>query len=332
MHKTTNKVLFFFSLFLLFNLFSLPAFANNPPDSGHSNLSVSNQAPADGQSTINVTVTLQDGSGNPLSGDNVSFSDPNNSSAVLNPSSTTLNSSGQASFTITSTNAETDNISVDDTSSNITLDNLGQVTFTSVETPTPASCTDGAPGSTPQLTSAVANGSSQITLTFTNSTNPVTNYLLAYGLSSGQYIYGNPNVGGQGTTSYTVNSLAKGTTYYFAVKAVNGCTPGSFSNEVSANTTGGVVASTPAPTEATSDITPTDTPTDTPSPTPSKEKPKTSASSPSSFAGLSATKKVLVFILAFTFLGLVGFGYRQYLKDRKRTRRNTKKDQPENPF
>ena len=117
-------------------------------------------------------------------------------------------------------------------------------------TPTPLSCADGAPGSAPQLTSATSKGPNQITLTWTTATDPVSYYLVSYGIASGQYIYGNPNVGGQGTSSYIVTHLAKGTTYYFVVRAGNGCTPGSFSNELSATTTGGVTAS-PSPPIAT---------------------------------------------------------------------------------
>ena len=60
------------------------------------------------------------------------------------------------------------------------------------------------------------------------------------------YIYGNPNIGSQGTTSYTVGSLSSGKKYYFVVKAINGCTPGSFSNEVS-TIAGESVVNTPTP-------------------------------------------------------------------------------------
>lgn len=59
---------------------------------------------------------------------------------------------------------------------------------------------------------------------------PVTHYLLAYGLSNGDYIYGNPDVGN--ITSFTVRGLSGGATYFFAVRGVNDCAPGSYSNEV----------------------------------------------------------------------------------------------------
>lgn len=106
-------------------------------------------------------------------------------------------------------------------------------------------CNDTAPGSAPSITSATA-GTNSVTLTWTQATNPVTYYLVAYGTSSGNYSYGNPNVGGSGTTSYTISNLSGGVTYFFVVRAGNGCKPGSFSGEVSV-TPGGGAASGIAP-------------------------------------------------------------------------------------
>lgn len=327
---SVRKGIVIFSGFVLFYIgfLATPVLANNPPDSGHSSLSASGQAQADGQSTISVSITLQDSSGNALSSDNVSFSSPNDSTIVFNPTSATLDSSGQTTFTVTSTNVGTDNISVTDTSSNTPLNNLGQVTFTTVLSPTPTptvpgTCNDSAPGSTPQLSSANANGASQITLTWTDATDPVSYYLIGYGTSSGQYIYGNPNVGGQGTTSYTVNNLASGTTYYFAIKAVNGCTPGSYSNEVLGTTTGGVIASTPVPTQgAVSDTSSdtsnqTDTPTDTPSNTPA---PSHIVSAASAKPQMSTKSLVIYSVGGILLIGCAGgFIFIKYRMKKKMT-------------
>lgn len=102
-------------------------------------------------------------------------------------------------------------------------------------------CNDTAPAGAPTLTSAVA-GTNSVTLTWTEGAGPLTYYLIAYGTSSGSYSYGNPNIGGTGTTSYTVSNLSGGTTYYLVVRAGNGCKPGPFSGEVGVTPAGGATA------------------------------------------------------------------------------------------
>jgi hypothetical protein len=106
-------------------------------------------------------------------------------------------------------------------------------------------CNDTKPGSAPVLLSAVA-GANSVTLTWAKATDPVSYYLMTFGTSSGAQTYGNPNIGGSDTISYTVTGLSGGATYYFKVRAGNGCTPGDFSNELSARPTGGFIAGVPA--------------------------------------------------------------------------------------
>ncbi|OGK31464.1 hypothetical protein A3F29_02605 [Candidatus Roizmanbacteria bacterium RIFCSPHIGHO2_12_FULL_33_9] len=106
-----------------------------------------------------------------------------------------------------------------------------------VSTPT---CSDTKPGSAPSGLSAVG-GLNSVTLTWNKANDPVSYYLVTYGLSSGSQAYGNPNVGDSSTTSYTVSNLSGGITYYFKVRAGNGCAPGDFSGEVSVTPSGGFV-------------------------------------------------------------------------------------------
>src|SRR3989344_688576 len=94
-------------------------------------------------------------------------------------------------------------------------------------------CTDPKPNSAPILISAKA-GEDSVSLLWTEALDPVTYYLVAYGLSKENLEYGNPNIGPRGTTSYTVGGLAKGVKYYFRVRAVNGCKPGKLSNTLTA--------------------------------------------------------------------------------------------------
>lgn len=99
-------------------------------------------------------------------------------------------------------------------------------------------CNDTAPGSAPAITN-VTTGNNSVTLTWTKAADPVSYYLIAYGTTPGNYQFGNPNVGN--VTTYTINGLSGGQTYYFAVRAVNGCKPGPFSNEVSNIVPGGIL-------------------------------------------------------------------------------------------
>jgi uncharacterized repeat protein (TIGR01451 family) len=85
----------------------------------------------------------------------------------------------------------------------------------------------------PILQSTTAISSSQVKLIWTP-VDRASYYLVAYGLESGKYIYGSPNVGN--VTSYVVGSLTPGLTYYFVVTAVaDGNCPaaGPYSNELS---------------------------------------------------------------------------------------------------
>jgi hypothetical protein len=99
-------------------------------------------------------------------------------------------------------------------------------------------CGDTKPGSAPRLVSATATGANEITLTWTKASDPVTYYLVAYGTKSGEQLYGNPNIGGSNTTSYTVKGLSGGKKYFFKVRAGNNCMPGDYSNELSATVYG----------------------------------------------------------------------------------------------
>jgi len=108
--------------------------------------------------------------------------------------------------------------------------------------PSAPTCNDQKPGNAPVLLSAVSNSANSITLNWAGANDPVSYYLVTFGTQPGQQLYGNPNVGGNGTTSYTINSLPGGRTYYFKVRGGNGCMPGDYSNEVSGVVTGGFIA------------------------------------------------------------------------------------------
>ncbi len=107
-------------------------------------------------------------------------------------------------------------------------------------------CNDTTPGGAPTLISAIG-GVNSVTLTWSKASDPVTYYLVAYGVSPNDQTYGNPNIGGKNTTSYTVGGLsAGGTTYCFVVRAGNGCQTGPFSTPL-CTTPGGVTVAGIAP-------------------------------------------------------------------------------------
>lgn len=264
------------------------------------------QIPADGSSTANITFTLKDGGGTPVQGDVINLSASNDGTANFPKNNQTTDSNGNASFTMTSTTAGTDweNINITDpnnTSNNTTFSNFFSITFYSVA--------NGCPNvpAAPALISAVSNSDNTATLTWVDSANPVKNYLISYGTFSGKYIYGNPNVGGQGTTSYTVGSLVSGKTYYFVVAASNVCGASGFSNEMSV-TVGPTPAPTIEPTEAPLAMT-IDTLSDTPTDMPAEV---VDTSTPASAVqnGSSAIKNIAIALLAsgVVILGAVLIG------------------------
>ena len=305
------KVRCFFGLitgFLIFSALFTPTavLAGNPPDQGKSTIS-GTSAPADGLTSSTVTIVLRDAGGNTLSGNDSVTITSSNSSTSFNPSSVTLDGSGTFYTQMKTSFVGSVPVTVTDNSTSNTQI-TGYVAFYQPGTapPAPGACTDPAPGSTVQLTSAESAGAHSITLTWTVASNPVTYYLLSYGLSSGKYIYGVPNIGGQGTTSFTVGGLNTATKYYFVIRAGNGCTPGNYSNELSAVAG---AAPTPIPTsvdtsiDTTSqfDLQPTDTPSDTPTSTPSPE--VTVAPTLSSTGG--SNPQVSYIMLVATALGVV---------------------------
>lgn len=90
-------------------------------------------------------------------------------------------------------------------------------------------CTDAAPPA-PVITAAEIVNETTVKLNWNKISEPMTYYLLAYGTSEENLVYGNPNIGGKDLTSYTVGSLSTGKTYYFKIRAGNGCRAGDFSN------------------------------------------------------------------------------------------------------
>ncbi|MBI2590734.1 MAG: DUF5011 domain-containing protein [Candidatus Blackburnbacteria bacterium] len=156
---------------------------------------------------------------------------------IGNASPTDNNNSNNTPTNTSNTATNTNTISSSSNSFNSSSSN-GSSTPSNASAPV---CTDSKPGSAPKLLSAIVTGPNQVTLSWSKAQNPATYYLVAYGTSSENLQFGNPNVGGADTTSYVVNGLSGGTAYYFKVRAGNNCMPGEFSNELPATVDGSVI-------------------------------------------------------------------------------------------
>lgn len=122
--------------------------------------------------------------------------------------------------------------------------NIGE-TLTSTSPPGTSSvgtppCTDSSPGSTaPWIYSASVFESNSILLKYTDWSTNKTEFVIEYGLESGKYIYSAIGISPT-STSHVIGSLNLNTTYYFRIRAGNGCATGAWSNELSATTRGAI--------------------------------------------------------------------------------------------
>ena len=119
------------------------------------------------------------------------------------------------------------------------------------------SCDKTEPGSAPFLWGATTKGVDSILLQFGAASDPVEHYALEFGVESGKYIWGATTIGDKDTRAYLVESLTLNTTYYFRIRAGNGCATGDWSNEISATTKGYVSYSQLEITDSSLDTIPT---------------------------------------------------------------------------
>lgn len=110
-------------------------------------------------------------------------------------------------------------------------------------------CTDTKPGTPINFSVVAGPNPDQATLSWIG-VSPYTSFLVAYSDNNLSPKWGNPNVGSG--FSYTVSGLGSGT-YYFWVRAQNGCMPGDFAGPVfiSTGTVGGAFSELPGFSEDT---------------------------------------------------------------------------------
>jgi len=163
---------------------------------------------------------------------NISFVDVQDSNNINSVVITTCNSTDSGNNTAWSFNP-TSCTPITSTSTS----SSGSGSSTSGSSTTAPSCDKPSPGTAPiNLYSALSTGSSSILLSFSDASDPYDHYVLEYGTKPGEYTYGADNIGSKGTREYLVKGLIPSTTYYFRVRAGNGCAAGAWSNEISAKT------------------------------------------------------------------------------------------------
>lgn len=164
-------------------------------------------------------------------------------------------------FTVFMSSGAGDNYQNEETVFDLTLGFWGEPaptpTPTAAPVPTPTSapgvvlgagvsapvCADTKPGMPTGLTATIL-GAGSVQLSWIYPLPPYTYFLIAYSDNPDSPKWGNPNVGT--TTSYIVSGLGAGT-YYFWLRAGNGCMPGDFVGPVSPGAIAGAAGGGVAP-------------------------------------------------------------------------------------
>jgi len=140
-------------------------------------------------------------------------------------------------FTVSMSRDADDDYQNKEMSFNLTLGFWGEPIPTPTPTSAPAAmvlgaaaasapvCNDTKPGIPTNFIASPGLGAGQVSLSWTPPDPPYTYFLIAYSDNPDGFKWGNPNVGSG--TSYVVSGLGSGT-YYFWVRAQNGCMPGDF--------------------------------------------------------------------------------------------------------
>jgi len=137
-------------------------FTNLPTEASTSSVVASpSVVPADGVTASTVTVTLNDASGTPISGDIVSLAGDAGTHATVTPATGVSDGSGVVTFSVTDLHPETVVFTATDTTTSSQLLQTASVTFT----PSPSEAANSTVTASP--TTVAADGTSQTTVTVT---------------------------------------------------------------------------------------------------------------------------------------------------------------------
>ncbi|MCX6872981.1 MAG: Ig-like domain-containing protein [Verrucomicrobia bacterium] len=172
---------------------------------------------ADGSATSTITVTLRNGTGNPLVGKSVTLAKTSGpGTPVIDPASATTDDFGVATFTVTSTTAGADVFSATDTEDSVMVAQTATVTFTAGAVSSTASTVTSSPSSV--IIDGVSTSTITVTLKDANN-NPVAGktVTLASDRTTADTI--SPTSGdsdASGVVAFTVSSSTPGTSVYTA--------------------------------------------------------------------------------------------------------------------
>lgn len=175
------------------------------------------QVLADGTQTSTITVTLLDGSGNPIVGNVVSLSQGSGSSMISAPSGPS-NAFGVVTFTVTDMTPETVTFQATDVTNSVVISQTAQVLFISTES------TSSTVVANPTTVMADGSSFSIITVTLLNGTTPIVGntVILAQGSGSSAInpLFANTNASGE--AFFTVTNLVQETVTYQATDITTG--------------------------------------------------------------------------------------------------------------
>lgn len=91
----------------------------------------------------------------------------------------------------------------------------------------------------------VTSGQNSITLSWDETDDIFSYYLISYSTEKHAATFATANIGGRGTTSFTINNLSADILYYFKIRTGNFCAQGPFSEIISATPSGQKLSNSP---------------------------------------------------------------------------------------
>ncbi len=210
-----------------------------------------------GTSASTVTVTLQDGSGNPIPGQTVTLAQSSGGNSVITTVSGVTNAQGQATFSVTDTSSQVVTYTATDVTAGVTLTNTGSVTFHG-----PVSASSSSVVAAPTSVPDDGTSTSSITVTLTDSSGtPVSGQVVTLGQGAGSSAIsggGTATTNAQGVATFSASDTHSEVVTYTATDTsqsnlvIDQTASVAFHGPVSASSSSVVAAPTSVPDDGTS--------------------------------------------------------------------------------